>query len=100
MMRVALGGTFADELPALPNASAGGTTSRRVPPTRMPGTPTRQNGSVDVSLSWSALGVDPAPRVVTTWVPSVSQTVNWTFTSAAAPASLPHPTVISANCSP
>ncbi len=99
-MRVALGGTFADALPAAPNASAGGTTSRRVPPTRIPGTPSFQNSSVKVLLSWSAFGVDPTPRVVITWVPLVNQTVNWTFTFAAAPAALPQPTVISANCSP
>ncbi len=45
--RVAFGGTFADEFPAAPKPSAGGTTNRRVPPTRIPGTPTLQKGSVD-----------------------------------------------------
>ena len=73
-------GTFADEFPVAPNPSAGGTISLRVPPTRMPGTPTLQKGSVDELASCSALAGWLAPRVVITSLPVDSQTVNWTFT--------------------
>ena len=79
--RVALAGTFAEEFPAAPNPSAGGMTSRRVPPTRMPGTPSLQNSSVDGFASWRGLAGWFAPRVVMICFPVESQTVNWTFTA-------------------
>ena len=94
---MAFGGTFADEFPAVPKPSAGGTTNRRVPPTRMPGTPTLQKGSVDGLESWRGLVGWFGPRVVITSAPLESQTVNWTFAFDVALATAPQPTLISAN---
>src|SRR5580704_10466453 len=98
--RVALAGTFADEFPLAPNPSAGGTTNRRVPPTRIPGTPTLQNWSVVALPSWRALLGWFAPRVVMTSFPVESQTVNWTFTLDVGVARAPQPMLRSAYCSP
>src|ERR1022692_1137846 len=93
---VAFGGTFADEFPAAPKPSAGGTTNWRVPQTRMPGTPTLQNWSVDVSESESEFVGWFGPRVVIPRFPVESQTVNWTLTLDVAFATAPQPRLRSA----
>ena len=94
-----MAGTFAEVLPDAPNASAGGTTRRRVPPTFMPGKPSLQKGSVVGSESVSEFSAWFEPRVVMICLPVESQTVNWTFTLPCL-ATAPHPTLISAYCNP
>ena len=66
-----------------------------------PGHAERQNARVDVSPSCRAFGADPAPRVVTTCVPSAQPDGELhVHVGEVAPATLPHPTVMSPNWRP